>query len=162
MRYILFFSFITFTMNSFAQEQSSKHFWHTLETSASPEEIWNIWIDVENWRVWDKGLKDAEMKETFSLNAKGSILSLEGRKSKFKVVEFEEGKSYTFKTKLPFGGLYVKRSLEVREGTTFFTHEVWFSGILGGVFAKKFGEQFREMLPQVMTTLKEIAEKKVS
>lgn len=149
-------------MNSLAHDkvQSSKHFWHTVETSATSDEIWKVWTDVENWKVWDSGLKDAEMSEKFDLKARGIITSLEGRKSKFKIVDFEKGKSYTFKTALPFGGLYVKRVLEKKDGKTFFTHEVWFTGLFAGAFAKKFGEKFRGMLPEVMQNVKAIAEKK--
>jgi hypothetical protein len=141
------------------ERPTNKHFWHTVETNANPEKIWKIWTDVAHWNHWDSGLKDAEISEKFSLNATGSIISLEGRKSKFKVVDFEEGKSYTFKTNLPLGGLYVKRFLEVKNGKTVFTHEVWFSGLTGGIFAKQFGPKFREMLPNVLNKIKEIAEK---
>ena len=142
-----------------AQEhQSNSHFWNTVATTASPEQIWAIWTDVSNWEQWDKGLKKADMDTPFSLHSSGVITSLEGRKSKFKVVELEEGKSYTFKTKLPLGGLYVKRFLEQRNGKTYFTHEVWFKGITKGIFAKAFGPKFRTLLPEAMNSIKKIAE----
>ena len=137
---------------------TNKHFWHTMETTASSNEIWSIWTDVNKWKDWDTGLKDASIKEELGLGAKGIIISLEGRKSKFKVVEYEEGKSYTYKTKLPLGGLYVKRYLKKENGTTTFTHEVWFKGLTAGIFAKTFGKKFRKMLPDVLENIKQIAE----
>ena len=139
-------------------ELSNKHFWHSLETSALPDVIWKIWTDVSNWKDWDTGLKDASIEGDFNLNSKGIITSLEGRKSKFKVVEYIEGQSYTYKTKLPLGSLYVRRYLTVKEGKTIFTHEVWFKGLTRGIFAKAFGEKFRTMLPDVLSQIKEIAE----
>ncbi len=145
--------------NAQQSEPSNKHFSHTLETSSNPEVIWAIWTDVPNWKDWDTGLKDAILDGELDMDSKGKIVSLEGRTSKFKVVAFEKDKSYTFKTNLPFGGLYVKRTLEKKAGKTFFTHEVWFKGLLAGVFAKRFGPEFREMLPGVMRNIKEIAEK---
>jgi hypothetical protein len=146
------------TLQAQHTEQTNKHFWHTVETTANPETIWNIWTDVANWKNWDLGLKDASMDETFSLHAKGNIISLEGRKSKFKIVALEEGKSYTFKTKLLLSSLYVKRSLTVQDGKTLFTHEVWFKGFTAGIFAKAFGGDFRALLPKAMDKIKEIAE----
>ncbi|MEM9328366.1 MAG: SRPBCC family protein [Bacteroidota bacterium] len=137
---------------------SNKHFSYSLSTTASPEEIWSIWIDVDHWKDWDTGLKDASMEGAFGLGAKGAILSLEDRKSKFSVVAFEEGESYTFKTKLPLGGLLVKRFLTIEKGQTVFTHEVWFTGITKGIFANAFGKKFREMLPEVLENIKSIAE----
>ncbi|MFK7933093.1 MAG: SRPBCC family protein [Saprospiraceae bacterium] len=148
------------TMTAFAQTKTptNKHFWHTVETTAAPEQIWQLWTNVPNWKNWDTGLKDATIEGTFQLNAKGQITSLEGRTSNFKVVEYVAGKSYTFKTSLPFGGLYVKRFYEVKNGKTFFTHEVWFQGLTGGIFAKLFGSNFRKILPEVMKKVKQVAE----
>jgi hypothetical protein len=57
------------------------------------------------------------------------------------------------------GGLYVKRFLEVKNGRTYFTHEVWFSGLTGGIFANMFGEKFKTMLPEVMENIKKIVGK---
>ncbi len=141
------------------KEQSNKHFSNTEETTARPETIWKIWTDVSGWKNWDIGLKNATMEDSFHLGTIGKITSLEGRKSKFKVVAFEANKSYTFKTKLPLGALYVKRTLRVENDLTYFTHEVWFKGFTSGIFAKKFGPKFREMLPRVMANIKTIAEK---
>ncbi|WP_299365920.1 SRPBCC family protein [Winogradskyella sp.] len=150
----------TLLTNLNAQDKvpTNKHFWYSLETSASPEAIWKIWTDVPNWKDWDTGLKDASIKDSFNLGVKGTIISLENRKSKFKVVEYIEGQSYTYKTKLPLGSLYVKRYLTTKNGRTTFTHEVWFKGLTSGFFAKSFGGKFREMLPDVLNNIKTIAE----
>jgi Polyketide cyclase / dehydrase and lipid transport len=160
---IIFITFLTMlSISMYAQEKKStkKHFWYTVETTASPDNIWAVWTDVPNWKTWDSGLKDATMTVPFILHAKGEILSLENRKSTFKIVAFEQGKTYTFKTNLPLGGLYVKRTLEIKNGKTYFTHEVWFSGLTGGIFANIFGEKFKKMLPEVMENIKKIAEKR--
>ncbi|RNC87858.1 MAG: polyketide cyclase [Winogradskyella sp.] len=149
---------IATALNAQNKVPTNKHFWLSMETSASPEAIWNIWTDVPNWKAWDTGLKNASIKDDFHLGAKGIIISLEGRKSKFKVVEYDEGQSYTYKTKLPLGSLYVKRYLSSKNGKTIFTHEVWFKGLTGGIFAKAFGDKFRNMLPDVLGKIKEIAE----
>ncbi|WP_255518188.1 SRPBCC family protein [Fulvivirga sp. M361] len=140
-------------------EQSNKHFWHTSETSASPEKIWSIWTDVPHWKQWDSGLKDATLEGAFTINSKGVITSLEGRRSKFKIIAFEKGRSYTLKTKLPLGSLYVKRYLNSDKGKTVFTHEVWFKGLTKGIFARAFGSKFRNMLPEVLDNIKRRAEK---
>ncbi len=143
-----------------AQEQSNKHFRNSMSTTAAPDVIWQIWTDVPNWKNWDSGLKNAVLDGTLKKGAKGKIISLEGRKSKFKIVEFIPGKSYTFKTKLPLGSLYVKRYLSTSDGKTTFTHEVWFKGLTAGIFAKAFGKDFRQMLPDVMENIQQIAEEK--
>ncbi len=136
---------------------TNKYFWSSLETTASPETIWKIWMDVPNWKNWDTGLKEASIQNKLNLNVKGKLVSLENRMTKFKIVEFIEGKSYTFKTKLPFGSLFVKRYLEFNNGTTIYTHEVWFKGLTSGLFANAFGERFRTMLPGVLQNINKIS-----
>ena len=74
------------------------------------------------------------------------------------MVDYQEGTSYTFKTKLPLGGLYVKRYLTEENGITRYTHEVWFKGLTAGIFANAFGGKFRAMLPEVMLNIKKIVE----
>ncbi|MGC6524856.1 MAG: SRPBCC family protein [Flavobacteriaceae bacterium] len=145
-------------LNAQNQVPTNKHFWYTMETTTSPDEIWSIWTNVKQWKDWDTGLKDASIDGEFKLDTKGAIISLEGRKSKFKVVEYEEGKTYTYKTKLPLGSLYVKRYLKIDNGITTFTHEVWFQGLTAGVFSKALGEKFRKILPNVLENIKQIAE----
>jgi len=156
--FLLIAMFGVITLNAQNKEVSNKHFWYSMETTAPPNEIWAVWIDVPNWKNWDTGLNDASIIGEFKLDAKGEIISLENRKSKFKVVEFIKGKSYTYKTKLPLGSLYVKRYVETKDGKTIFTHEVWFKGLTKGIFAKAFGEKFRGMLPDVLTNIKNIIE----
>jgi len=141
-------------------EQSNQHFWHTLETTASPQSIWNLWTDVPNWKDWDTELKDSEIDGQFAEGTKGKFIPKKGAKAKFKIVAFESGKSYTFKTKLPLGSLFVKRTLEQKNERTFFTHEVWFKGLTKGIFSKILGGDFRKVLPSVMEKIKKIAEEK--
>lgn len=158
MKDLIIWTSLTFLGTSlYSQTQSNSHFSESLTTSASPEVIWEIWTTVDQWKAWDTGLKDASMETAFALGAKGSILSLEDRTSRFEVTEFEEGVSYTIKTKLPLGGLHVRRFLEPTGDSTRITHEVWFTGLTGKLFARMFGPKFREMLPEVVRNVERLA-----
>ena len=141
--------------------QSNTHFSHTLETRANPAKIWQIWSDVPNWKQWDTGLKSAELGGAFAIGTKGKLIPDKGPKSSFILTELVEGKSYTFKTKLPLGALHVKRFLEEKEGKTYFTHEVWFSGLSKGIFGSALGKNYRRILPEVMARIREIAEQEI-
>lgn len=158
MRQIILLILTFLAMQSTAQ-QSHTHFSHTLETTASTAQIWQVWTDVPNWKSWDDGLKTAELKGVFALNTEGVLTSNKGRKTRFKITEFVDNQSYTFRTQLPLGALYVKRFLTTKDGKTSFTHEVWFTGITKGIFGKALGKDFRKILPDVMNKVKTIAEK---
>lgn len=146
-------------MASLGIAQSNTHFSYSLETSASPTKIWQIWSDVANWQQWDTGLKSAELSGAFAIGTKGKLIPDKGPKSSFILTELVAGKSYTFKTKLPLGALYVKRYLEEKEGKTYFTHEVWFTGLSKGIFGNALGKNYRRILPEVMTRIREIGER---
>ncbi|WP_181793940.1 polyketide cyclase [Streptomyces sp. WELS2] len=39
---------------------------HGIETSATPEAIWRLWADVENWGTWNAGIEKIEMNGPFA------------------------------------------------------------------------------------------------
>lgn len=156
----LFLIISTFAVMQTQAQQTNNHFSHTDITTASSDKIWQIWTDVPNWKQWDKGLKEAIIEGEFSVGTKGKLIPDKGPKSKFVISELLPNKSYTFKTKIPFGWLIIKRSLEVREDKTFFTHDVAFTGLLKKILGKKLGKNYRQMLPSVLSKIKQIAETK--
>jgi hypothetical protein len=138
--------------------QTNYHFSHTESTHASSHEIWEVWTAVPKWKQWDKGLKEAVLEGDFEVGSKGTLVPDKGLRSKFVITAVVPNQSYTFKTKIPFGWLIIKRTLEVKEGITFFTHEVEFTGILKKALGRSLGKNYRAMLPGVMLAIKQIAE----
>jgi hypothetical protein len=133
-------------------------FSHALITSASPEKIWLIWTDVLHWSEWDTELLSASLDGDFVLGATGKLTPKNGVVSSFQISQLDQGKSYTFTTKLPLCNLSVYRYLSSGPEGTEFTHEVSFQGILSVVFGLILGKQFQKVLPQVMANIKGIAE----
>lgn len=162
MRVTILSTFILFSMttinNTQIAEGTNKAFQFTIATTATPEKIWQIWTDVPNWKVWDTGLQSAELKGDFKVGTKGVLIPDKGPKAKFKITEFKEGKSYAFRTGLPFGSLVIERVLEEKEGKTLFTHKVSFKGLGGSLFAGSLGKRYRKMLPEVMERIKQLVE----
>lgn len=159
MKQIILIISILFAMEVNAQ-QTNYHFSHTDSTSATSDKVWAIWTDVPNWKEWDKGLEEAVLEGDFAIGTKGKLIPKKGPKSKFVISEIEPNKAYTFKTKIPFGWLIIKRTLEVKQDKTYFTHDVEFTGVLKRIFGNKLGKNYRAMLPSVMGEIKIIAENK--
>lgn len=149
---------ILFSVSCLAQD-GPKSFQNRIETTASPSDLWTVWTDVSSWKNWDTGLKDASLEGDFKVGARGKIISLGGRSARFQITEIDPNRSYTFKTKLPFCSMYIRRYSEKIEGNLFFTHQVWFKGLASGYFFKQLGPEFKRMLPQVMENVKNLAEK---
>lgn len=138
--------------------QTATSFSHTLSTTAPSDTIWKIWTDVPNWPEWDAGLREAMLKGPFEVGTKGRLRPDKGPRASFKITALEKGKSYRFETGIPFGKLVIIREMEEKDGILFFTHKVSFTGLFKKFFAKKFGERYRKMLPEVMSTIKHMAE----
>ena len=62
------------TLKAQDKAPTNKHFWYAMETTATPDAIWSVWMDVPKWKDWDTGLKDASAEEDLRLGAKGTIL----------------------------------------------------------------------------------------
>ena len=135
-----------------------RHFWHEEHTTAPSNRIWEIWTDVANWHHWDRGLRSARLSGTFTAGARGELTALNGQTTPFELCTVVPGRTYTFGTKLPFGGLYVLRKLYPTETGTTFTHEVWFAGRSSGIFALLLGKKFQRLLPEAMRAITKIAE----
>ncbi|MFD9480599.1 MULTISPECIES: SRPBCC family protein [Streptomyces] len=39
---------------------------HSIETGATPEAIWRLWADVENWGAWNPGIEKIEIGGPFA------------------------------------------------------------------------------------------------
>ena len=133
-------------------------FSHTLKTTASPSQVWEIWIDVAHWSQWDTELTDACVAGLFELGATGELTPKTGRASTFTISQFSPNESYTFTIELPFCCLNIHRYLRSQAGITYFTHEVSFDGWLAWAFGLLLGRKFRSVLPSVMENIKRIAE----
>ncbi len=138
---------------------SNTHFSYTLTTTAPAAAIWAIWSDVANWHTWDTGLKSAVLAGPFAAGTRGRLVPDNGPTSTFELMAVEPGRSYTFRTRLPLGALYVKRTLEPTEDPTRFTHEVWFTGLSKPLFGRLLGKKYRALLPSVLEAIRAQAER---
>jgi len=140
-------------------------FSNTVETTASAEDIWRLWTDVEKWPAWDSELVSAQLEGAFALGAMGQLVPRRGAPSQFVISQLADSKqieqrSYTFTVRLPLCKLHVRRFFSCPKDALYFTHEVSFEGITAPLFGLILGRQFRQILPQIMQSLKELAENK--
>ena len=158
MKSLVLISFLTVSVNFLHAQSDPNWFSETVDTRISAESIWRVWTDVENWGSWDTGLQKASLQEEWGIGAKGILMSNQGRRVKFRIVEYVEGERYTFRIKLPLASFTVSRFLEAKGDLISLTHEVRFKGLLGGLFARSLGKEFREKLPEVVNNVRKAAE----
>ncbi len=136
-------------------------------TSASRETVWQIWMDVANWHVWDTELISAhstssgqtESPTPLTLNSTGTLKPKQGPESTFTITEFTDGKNFTFRTKLPFATLDVAHYFTDAAQTTF-VHQVTFGGPMAWLFSRILGKTFAKALPDVLKRIQQLAEQR--
>ena len=134
-------------------------FKHTLQTTSSPDKIWQIWTDVEHWPTWDSELLEASLDQPFQVGARGRLAPRRGPQSMFEISALDPGVCYRMTAYLPLARLQVERSLSSQIGLTTFTHEAWFDGPLGLLFDRLLGKTYQSALPQAMERLRQQAER---
>lgn len=141
-------------------KQRNHHFNFTIAIDNTIDKVWQSLIDVEKWHQWDTELISANLDGNFVLGAKGSMKPKTGPLLPFYISEFTPHQSYTINTKMPIGGLVIKRSLSTENGMVLFTDDIQFTGFLKLIFGVILGGTFRKVLPEVMNNFKKMAEEK--
>lgn len=98
---------------------------HTQETTATPEQIWALWSDVNNWPQWDKGLSACRLDDSF---AAGNKFKLRPRGTDQDIIselrEVTPHRGFRDFTQLPFGTVQAIHELDAAGGKTKVTHTI--------------------------------------
>lgn len=135
-------------------------FEQSIETTAAPESVWQLWSDVATWPTWDHGVTKVELNGPFKVDTTAR-LQLDGKRwIKFQLTEVTANKSFTDVTKLPLAKMSFSHHLsETPEGKTLITHVVEIDGLLTPLFKRVIGREIEQGLPGTLRKLAKEAEK---
>lgn len=85
-----------------------------ISIEASPQDIYSLYTDVENWNQWDKEVKCSHLTGAFEVGTEGILKPSSGPKSKILVTDIVPNKSFTVTSKLPFCLLSFEHELLVK------------------------------------------------
>ncbi len=131
---------------------------HTVKTTASPQDIWNIWQDVVKWNTWDHGIQYSTIDGPFQEGTTGTLKPKGGPLVHTKLTRVEPLKLFVDESKLPFARIIVSHYLHESEGCTQVTHQIEMDGPLAFVFAFLIGRKMKKNLPQEMMAMVKKAE----
>jgi hypothetical protein len=134
----------------------------SVTTSASKETIWNLWYDVENWKLFDERLIYSNLEDGANFED-GAVGYLKGKgtptRTRFILRNVNPGVSFEEVLQLPLGqSVLLKRYFEPSVSETIFTHEVVFQGSMAGLFTTFLEGPFKKDIVLVMNTMRELAE----
>lgn len=131
---------------------------HTEQTKASPDQVWRVWEDVENWKSWDHGIEYSTLDGPFAEGSCGELKPKEGPLVKTRLTHVDPMNAFVDEAKLPLTRIIVHHSLVVDEGVTRVTHRIEMQGVLAFFFAIVIGRTMKENLPHEMAAMVKRAE----
>ncbi|HFU75064.1 MAG TPA: polyketide cyclase [Bacteroidetes bacterium] len=130
-------------------------FSHSVQIKATPQTIFNIYADVNNWSIWDKDVELSSIEGEFKTGAIGELKPKGAPKSKIFFTEVIKDKSFTTLGKLPLCKMYFEHTINIKdENTTTVTHTIKFFGFLSPIFGRLIGNGIKKNLPDVLEGLK--------
>lgn len=138
-----------------------RRFHESIHTTAVGQAIWDRWIDVEHWSVWDTSIEYAKLNGPFQEGQLGVIKRIGMPEAEFFLSNIREGKSLTINTVLPF-----KTRIEdwfiIMEGkqTREVIHGQRYEGFLSWFYAIKLANTMREHIVESLERTKKELEGK--
>lgn len=131
---------------------------HTVETTASAEDIWNIWQNVSQWNTWDHGIEYSSIDGPFAEGTKGVLKPKGGPLVRTELTRVEPMRMFVDESRLFLATIVVSHELTESNDMTAVTHCIEINGPLAFVFAFLIGRTMKKNLPQEMKAMVEKAE----
>lgn len=131
---------------------------HTVETSATREQIWHMWQDVANWKRWDHGIEYSSIEGPFQAGVRGVLKPKGGPLVKTQLTCVEPMSMFVDESTLFLGRIIVSHFIVEAKGKREVTHQIEMKGPLAFLWAYLIGRTMRKNLPQEMQAMVTIAE----
>jgi hypothetical protein len=135
----------------------------TIAVACAPEVLYEVWMDVAHWHVWDPDTKQASLDGPPFVGATGKLAPRKGMPIKISIVEASKPRSFTVTSTVLGTRMFFYHRLEQAtagesSSSIVATHEVRFEGWLAGLLMKMVGADVIAGLPLTMTRLKYLCE----
>ncbi len=131
---------------------------HRIAIAASPETVFRIYEDVQNWHTWDPDTKQAVLDGPFRVGSRGRITPPKGMSVPMLLTQVVPGRCFTVESKIPLFRMVFEHELVPVPGATEVVHRVTFSGLLSFVLGPMLSKQLNAGLPVTLRKLKTRAE----
>jgi len=132
-------------------------FRHTETTAATPEQLWKRYADPPTWPEWDHKTESVTLDGPFAVGTTGKLKPVGGPKTKFRLLEVTDRRSFTDVSFLPLAKMHFSHKIDPAAGGASITHTVKISGPLSPLFARVIGKKIAAELPRAMRRLGTLA-----
>ena len=139
----------------------------SVETSASPEQVWRVWSDMSTWGEWNPNVSTMEWTGGFVQGSEGIMNTRAGQHHKMKLAEVQPGRFFALETRVVPGTMFrfncrVEPAAGGAGGSggakTKISQMVEVKGPLGPLLAGMMGPQVSKEFPTLLANLARKAE----
>jgi hypothetical protein len=129
-------------------------------SNVSPEVIWKIWIDINNWSSWHGDLDYCKLEGDFKVGNHFMLKPKGVPAVKIVLTEINEGQSFTDCTKFLGAKMYDTHSMEVKDGGVLLSNKLVVTGLLKWLWIKLVAKNVADTVSDEMDALVHLAQKK--
>lgn len=130
----------------------------SVATKAKPATIWNRWIDLESWDLWNPELVSISLKGGFVVGARGAIRMQHGQQAEFEITRVVADKLFEMTSHVWAGSLIFRFRIESVAGVQRMIVTVLTEGWMSWVYGGLMWYALRKELPSSLTKLAFIVE----
>ena len=124
---------------------------HTVDTTATPMQIWHVWEDVENWKDWDHELQASTINGPFKAGTKGFLkFKDDGPQLKTILTYVDPFRMFVQEAKLLLAKVVMTHSINQIKGKTQVTFQTEIRGFLAFFFVWFLGKSIKKKIPVEM------------
>lgn len=123
---------------------------HTVETTATPAQIWRVWEDVETWKDWDHEIEFSRLNGPFKAGTTGCLKMRKSPIFKTQITQVEPLRRYVFEAKLFFARSVSISIIDQIVDKTYVTLQNEIRGPLAFLYALLIGRGIKEKTPNEM------------
>lgn len=123
---------------------------HTVETDASPNEVWKVMQDVEDWNKWDHGTEFSRLDGPFQVGTTGSLKPVGGPILKTILKRVEPLKLFVQEAELFLSKVVMTHSISQSMGKTQVTFQTEICGPMAFFYVWWIGSKIKEKVPDEM------------
>jgi uncharacterized protein YndB with AHSA1/START domain len=132
-------------------------------TSASPQVVWSIWSDPNNWSRWNSGIASTEVTEPLKDGLHGTMTTTRGSTHQVTFHDVVEGRGFSMSmTGPPLTTITFSCLIESSVQGSRIEQNVAFAGPLGLLFGAMMGNQMAQHFVPVLDDLARTAEERSS
>ena len=131
----------------------------SLETTASPAKVWQIWSDVNRWPEWNPDMNESRLNGPLKLGATGMINTKSGGKHEVVVTHYDEGSSFELEsTALPATKMAIRATIARSDAGSRITQGFEPRGLLAPIVGPMMSGQILKTFNSVLAGLKKKVE----